>query len=52
MTRAALTLLFLVSGVAQGGTPVPPDFRPDPYSVQRYGPAYRYPQAGWIGTRG
>jgi hypothetical protein len=24
------------------------DFRPDPYSVQRYGPAYRYPQAGWI----
>jgi hypothetical protein len=26
----------------------PPDFRPDPRSVQRYGPAYRYPQAGWI----
>jgi hypothetical protein len=24
------------------------DFTPDPYSVQRYGPAYRYPQAGWI----
>jgi hypothetical protein len=24
------------------------DFRPDPRSVQRYGPAYRYPQAGWI----
>src|SRR4051794_8763288 len=24
------------------------DFRPDPASVQRYGPAYRYPQAGWI----
>src|SRR5215472_14570498 len=24
------------------------DFRPDPKSVQRYGPAYRYPQAGWI----
>src|SRR5262249_53060017 len=23
-------------------------FQPDPYSVQRYGPAYRYPQAGWI----
>ena len=23
-------------------------FRPDPASVQRYGPAYRYPQAGWI----
>jgi hypothetical protein len=25
-----------------------PDFRPDPKSVQRFGPAYRYPQAGWI----
>ncbi|HLN29865.1 MAG TPA: C45 family autoproteolytic acyltransferase/hydrolase [Gemmataceae bacterium] len=24
------------------------DFRPDPKSVQRYGPAYRYPQDGWI----
>jgi hypothetical protein len=24
------------------------DFRPDPRSVQRFGPAYRYPQAGWI----
>ncbi len=26
----------------------PADYRPDPYAVQRYGPAYRYPQAGWI----
>jgi hypothetical protein len=24
------------------------DFAPDTHSVQRYGPAYRYPQAGWI----
>jgi len=24
------------------------DFEPDPRAVQRYGPAYRYPQAGWI----
>ena len=24
------------------------DFQPDPASVQRYGPAYRFPQAGWI----
>src|SRR5437773_2360623 len=23
-------------------------FHPDPHSVQRCGPAYRYPQAGWI----
>jgi hypothetical protein len=24
------------------------DFQPDPRAVQRYGPAYRYPQDGWI----
>ncbi|HEY1603584.1 MAG TPA: hypothetical protein VGG64_28545, partial [Pirellulales bacterium] len=24
------------------------DFRPDAASVVRHGPAYRYPQAGWI----
>jgi Phospholipase B len=24
------------------------DYQPDPKAVQRYGPAYRYPQAGWI----
>src|SRR3954451_16909985 len=24
------------------------DARPDPASVERYGPAYRYPQDGWI----
>src|SRR5437870_6519112 len=26
----------------------PKDYQPDPKSVQRYGPAYRYPQDGWI----
>jgi hypothetical protein len=26
----------------------PTDFQPDPLSVRRHGPAYRYPQAGWI----
>lgn len=26
----------------------PMHHRPDPLAVQRYGPAYRYPQAGWI----
>src|SRR5204863_297076 len=26
----------------------PTEFRPDPRNVQRYGPAYRYAQAGWI----
>jgi hypothetical protein len=34
------------SAHADGPTPV--DFKPDPKSVQRYGPAYRYPQAGWV----
>ena len=33
-----------------GGAAAQPstDFRPDPLSVRRHGPAYRYPQAGWI----
>ncbi len=39
--------LALVSSVGAAGIG-PADYRPDPYSVQRYGPAYRYPQAGWI----
>jgi hypothetical protein len=30
------------------GGPASTDFQPDPRSVERYGPAYRYPQAGWI----
>jgi hypothetical protein len=42
-----VSCLFLCpSGLA--ADTVTPDFRPDPDSVQRYGPAYRYPQAGWI----
>jgi Phospholipase B len=28
--------------------PAASEFRPDPASVIRHGPAYRYPQAGWI----
>jgi hypothetical protein len=31
---------------AQGGPAA--DFQPDPRAVQRHGPGYRYPQAGWI----
>src|ERR1700682_6019471 len=53
MRRAMLPLIALslisplvVTGVHAAQTP--PDFQPDPKSVQRYGPAYRYPQAGWI----
>jgi hypothetical protein len=41
-----MLLLGLVSTDLLAGSPS--DFRPDPKSVQRYGPAYRYPQAGWI----
>jgi hypothetical protein len=43
---ACLLLLFPGSAVL-AANPVA-DFEPDPKSVQRYGPAYRYPQAGWI----
>ncbi len=36
-----IVCLFASMGRADG-------FQPDPRTVQRYGPAYRYPQAGWI----
>ena len=39
--------LLLPAAPARAKAP-PAGFRPDPRSVQRYGPAYRYPQAGWI----
>ena len=42
-----LAAFFLLSASARAGEPVG-EFRPDPASVQRYGPAYRFPQAGWI----
>lgn len=47
--RCRSFLLFLMATCYL--LPVPAkadDFAPDPRSVQRYGPAYRYPQAGWI----
>src|SRR5258708_8267606 len=52
MRRAMLLLiaLSLISPLAVRrayAAKTPPDFQPDPKSVQRYGPAYRYPQAGW-----
>src|SRR5262245_3096652 len=43
-----LALSTLLPTAVHGASPTPPDFRPDPLSVQRHGPAYRYPQAGWI----
>jgi hypothetical protein len=40
------------SALAHAGNPEPSagadPFRPDPASVERFGPGYRYPQAGWI----
>jgi hypothetical protein len=49
--RPALLLLsilgcFPAAARADGGAPA--DFQPDPRAVQRSGPAYRYPQDGWI----
>src|SRR5262245_32142059 len=50
MRRLGLLLLFtLCPGAALCAENRPAaDFQPDPRTVQRYGPAYRYPQAGWI----
>src|SRR5262245_19922540 len=42
-----LAAVCLPSPCPAAGVP-PADFKPDPRSVQRCGPAYRYPQAGWI----
>jgi hypothetical protein len=50
MARARLSLLVLLALQISAGARAdgPGDYRPDPASVQRYGPAYRFPQAGWI----
>jgi len=39
-------VLFVLGNIGSPASAA--DFSPDPRSVQRYGPAYRYPQAGWI----
>lgn len=44
----ALGLAFGLAGTAGAAVPSLKEFQPDPASVLRYGPAYRYPQAGWI----
>jgi hypothetical protein len=49
--RILSTLAFavaLLSAPLLGAAEAPADFQPDPVSVQRYGKAYRYPQAGWV----
>jgi hypothetical protein len=40
--------MFVVLGAFVPAMSRAGDFQPDPRAVQRYGPAYRYPQAGWI----
>jgi Phospholipase B/Peptidase family M1 domain len=51
MIRRLTVLLFIVcltpAVVLADGKPAG-DFQPDPRGVQRYGPAYRYWQEGWI----
>src|SRR6266704_746445 len=42
MRTSLLSLLLLATSAAAQS------FTPDPHSVQRFGPAYRYPQGGWI----
>jgi hypothetical protein len=44
----SLLLIVLASTPRCEAGPAATDFQPDPKSVQRYGAAYRYPQAGWI----
>jgi hypothetical protein len=47
---AIVVLPLLLPAPSRAGRPAtPPEpYAPDPASVQRHGPAYRYPQAGWI----
>src|SRR5262249_20161809 len=45
-TLGLMVFVLTVASVRAGGPGG--DFQPDPASVQRYGPAYRFPQAGWI----
>src|SRR5437660_10333440 len=47
-SASLLTVIVLLLPLAAPAATPSTDFRPDPKSVQRYGPAYRYPQAGWI----
>ncbi len=48
MRRLVPSLVGLLLVPLAAGAAGLPDIQPDPKSVQRYGPAYRYPQAGWI----
>ena len=52
LVSIGLTLVATGSALARAGAPDQSKnaepYRPDPASVQRFGPGYRYPQAGWI----
>src|SRR5262249_19123833 len=51
MARILLSLSCVAlpaPAAARASEPSPPPFHPAPASVQRYGPAYRFPQAGWV----
>ena len=49
MRRASLLLaLSLFASPPGARADSTESYRPDPAAVQRYGPAYRYPQDGWI----
>lgn len=41
-------LALLISTQGASAEQTNREFRPDPLTIQRHGPAYRYPQAGWI----
>jgi hypothetical protein len=48
--RVLLVFALALASPALAKGPAAPskDFAPDPVSVRRYGPAYRYPQSGWV----
>jgi hypothetical protein len=41
-------LVLFVSALFLAAPALAKDFVPDPASVKRFGPAYRYPQSGWV----
>jgi Phospholipase B len=45
---SAYSVLSCLVCMATAAAQERPTYQPDPASVERYGPAYRYPQAGWI----
>ncbi|WP_435009287.1 C45 family autoproteolytic acyltransferase/hydrolase [Tundrisphaera lichenicola] len=44
----SIATLLLIGQAAFSAETSKQEYGPDPATVQRYGPAYRYPQSGWI----